>query len=86
MPHRNRIVTGPERWTSGRHTNRQRLLLSAVLLMLPFLAACNNTQENMTKRSDPMYEGDKQINTETTIPPIDAAAPAQTETATFAMG
>jgi hypothetical protein len=57
-----------------------RLSLAAVLVFtIPFLAAAASESRQGTEEGITMMVG-------TAIPPIDAAAPAKTETATFALG
>lgn len=41
---------------------------------------------NSAKWREPMNKAENTVASPVTTPPIDAAAPAQTETATFAMG
>jgi len=88
MDHRRTIFPpGNDRHTRDKQAFRRRIFLKGIgivcLWFVPFLQAC----DNMTLGRDKM----EPIENTSTIamkmkPPIDLAAPSETETATFAMG
>ncbi len=81
-----------------QHSSYKRIRLGIgmipVLLLTALLAGITGCQkadsairDGEKERKTAMYAyADTDEKTETTIPPIDAEAPAHTETATFAMG
>jgi len=66
----------------------KRLLCALVFLPVLLLFACHKA-DKADKTSDakpPLPHAGPRVKSDTPRPPIDAAAPAQTETATFALG
>jgi hypothetical protein len=64
------------------------LIIVAVLGILPFISACDDVGRGLESTQERKYmELAKDSSSQTgAIPPIDTAAPANTETATFALG
>lgn len=61
----------------------------AIILLLPgilLLALVAGAAFGCSKENETMDRSNTTTNTSGSVPPIDAAAPAETETATFAMG
>ncbi len=78
---------GNDRHTREKHTFSRRIFFKVTgiicLGFIPFIQAC----ENMTLGRDKMEAIEKTSTIAMKMkPPIDLAAPSETETATFAMG
>ena len=65
-----------------------RLVIAGIVLIIVVLGLVGGGYINLSNLTKEKSEMDLETTSvlETTIPPIDAAAPAETETATFALG
>jgi uncharacterized membrane protein YidH (DUF202 family) len=62
-----------------------RLVIAGIVLIIVAIGLVGGGYINLTKEKSKMDLETTSV-LETTIPPIDAAAPVETETATFALG